>query len=131
VNEKIWGIIEALEPRHDIIEIHFVDAAKIENVTSLSNKVIATYKKLIGLYRCVQVDATYGVAHLLIEDLTEGTIDRPTLYSVPVPIIMKIEIINRKMIKTASAVGVSMLTGGIVKIRQQEDGIGEEVNSLG
>ena len=127
-DSKIWDMIDRLKFREDIIEIHFLDASKSRGVKRIDNKVVATYKKLIGLFMCVEPDQLYGQPHLLMEDLTEGTLDRPTIYSVLVASIVKVKRINNNTKKTVGDIGYPYLAGNKVKIAHKNDGIGVEID---
>ena len=47
--DEIWEIIDQLQ-QGDIIEVKFLDASHTRNVRKITNKVIATYKKVLGRY---------------------------------------------------------------------------------
>ncbi len=128
VKQTVWDVINGLKYKSDIIEVHWMDASKNMRVKRINNTVVATYKKIIGLYWMVEPDSIYGMEHLLFEDLNEGSLSSPTVYSIPIPIITKVRKINSKTLRITSNLGFPILAGKAVKVTQRENGIGEEVN---
>jgi hypothetical protein len=111
---------------NDIIKVSWCDASITINTRGkVDNQIIATYKWNIGYYWDVIPDKLYGVPHLVLVSL-ESHPDNPTVISIPVSVITKIELIGpNERIKSLSCVGMPFLTGKYVKIAARGDGIGE------
>ena len=122
LRETIYGLREG-----DIVEIHFCDASKNRRVKRLDNKVVACYKKVVAEFYSIVPDTAYGVEHMLLFDLTEGEIDRPTVWSIPVPSIIAVLIITGQPTKETSDIGSVYLGGNKLKIVTREDGLGERI----
>jgi hypothetical protein len=125
------AVLSKLHYRSTIIEVIFLDASKTMKVKKMTNAVVATYKKITGLFLYIEPDSTYGVEHLLLEDLVEGTIDAPTVYSIPLPVVKRIIVIDGKPRKTMSGVGFPVLAGKQVRVTQRRHGVGEEIGKDG
>jgi len=124
--DEIWEIIDQLQ-QGDIIEVKFLDASHTRNVRKLTNKVIATYKKVLGRYIGVAYDKLYGREFIILSNL-ETDAEYIDIYSIPVGCVVRIEIIKpSKTLKETSDVGMPYLAAGKdVKLVMKSEGIGRE-----
>ena len=111
-----------------MVEVKFLDASKTENVRKLDNSVVATYKRIIGLFIMIEPDTLYGVEHIILEDLVDGTVDRPTYYSIPCSSVVNIQKVNARAKKTTSDMGQPYLSGKTTKVMTKSHGLGVEEN---
>lgn len=125
--DKIWAVIDSLGYRSDVVEVKFLDASKTENVRKLDNSVVATYKRIIGLFIMIEPDTLYGVEHIILEDLVDGTIDRPTYYSIPCSSVVNVQKINGRAKKATGDVGQPYLSGKTTKVAITTHGLGVEI----
>jgi len=108
----------------DLIEVKWLDACKVTNVKRLQNKVYATYKKVVGYFWCILNDKLYGQEYLIL--YTEETdFNKRTIVSIPVAVVMNVQVLRRP-VKTVSDAGDPYLEGGYYsKYMKREGGIGE------
>ncbi|MEM2873070.1 MAG: hypothetical protein QXD82_02740, partial [Nitrososphaerales archaeon] len=72
------------------------DACITQNVRTFTNKTFATYKKSVGRFVSIAKDHRYHEPHLIMSnEITDEEIHDIT--SIPLGIIMKINVINEKM----------------------------------
>lgn len=120
---RIDTIIDGLMP-DDIVELHWCDASKNRRVKRIDNKVVACYKKLVARFRQASHDTAYGVEHLLLEDMTEGELDLPTIWSIPRPVVIYVAVVTNRPTKETSDIGTVYLGGRDYKVVTKEGGIG-------
>lgn len=109
----------------DIIEVKFLDASHTRNVRKITNKVVATYKKVIGRFIGIVLDKLYAKEHVLLSNLeTDG--EYMDVFSIPLDVIVRIEVLKEsKTLKEANDVGMPYLAGGKdVKLVLKHEGIG-------
>ena len=121
--ERVDTIIDGLMP-DDIVELHWCDASKNRRVKRIDNKVVACYKKLTARFRQVSHDTAYGIEHILLEDMTEGEPDLPTIWSIPRPVVIYVAVVTNRPTKETSDIGSVYLGGRDYKVVTKEGGIG-------
>ena len=91
----VQDIIPKLE-KGCLIEVLWIDACITQNVRAFTNKTFATYKKSVGRFVSIINDHRYHEPHLIISnEITDEEIHDIT--SIPLGIIMKIDVINEKI----------------------------------
>lgn len=118
-------ILEDLKPG-ELIEVHWLDASRTRRVKMINNAIVAAYKKFPVFFRALEPDTLFGIMHMLADDPTERIDGFPTIYSIPVPIIMNVIPLKRMQVKQISDVGLPMLSGKYAKQMPVADGIGIE-----
>ena len=79
-----------------LIEVLWIDACITQNVRAFTNKTFATYKKSVGRFVSIIKDHRYHEHHVIISnEITDEEIHDIT--SIPLGIIMKINMIDEKM----------------------------------
>jgi len=82
-----------------LIEVLWIDACITQNVRAFTNKTFATYKKSVGRFVSVIRDHRYHELHMVISnEITDEEIHDIT--SIPLGIIMKINIVDEKIDQT-------------------------------
>jgi len=121
--ERIDTIINSLMSG-DIVELHWCDASKNRRVKRIDNKVVACYKKLVARFVQMSYDTAYGVEHILLEDMAEGELDLPTIWSIPRPVVIYAQVVTNRPTKETSNIGTVYLGGRDYKVVTKEGGIG-------
>jgi len=126
MREKVREEIADLEYL-DLIEVKWLDACRFHNakIDKITNKVFATYKKVVGRFLAVKLDRLYHEPYLII--ITEQTDGRINLVSIPQKTVMRIiRLVERGYRKTMNDVGSPYLCGGVMsKYLMTEKGVGE------
>lgn len=125
--DKVRTELNSLMPG-ELIEVHWADASKNYRVKKITNSVVACYKKQVGRFIKLYYCTAYGIEHLLMEDIESYLMPgRPTVWSIPVPVILRVIPLGNKPLKVASDVGGIYLGGGKVKFSGREGGVGTNV----
>jgi len=122
--DRVAAIIDGLMPE-DIVELHWCDASKNRRVKRIDNKVVACYKKLTARFVQLSYDTAYGIEHILLEDITEGEMGLPTIWSIPRSVVIYAAVVTNRPTKETSDIGTMYLGGRDFKVVTVEGGLGD------
>lgn len=81
----------------DLVEVLWLDACITRDVSKLTNRAFATYKRTIGYYWKVENDQRYKMPHLILkQEITDG--DTTDITSIPLGWIVKVEKLGAKQV---------------------------------
>jgi len=112
----------------DIIEVHFLDCSRCQNVRKVTNKDFATYKKVVGRFWRIEMDALYQEEYIILWSVLTDY-EKRDIISVPMATVQRITIFSEEKVrlKNMSNVGMPMLTGSDAKPVMSEEGVGEQM----